>query len=68
MEGMWDIKRVLESQGDLYTKVEIQSKSELKSITSSESRVQNHLAFKLMHMMRTTPDLDVLHMHRKIRR
>jgi hypothetical protein len=38
MEGMWDIKRVLESQGDLHTKVEIQSKSELKSITSSESR------------------------------
>jgi hypothetical protein len=29
MEDMWDIKRVLESQGDAHAKVENQSKSEL---------------------------------------
>jgi hypothetical protein len=29
MEGMWDIKRVLESQGNINNKVEIQSNSEL---------------------------------------
>jgi hypothetical protein len=29
MEDMWDIKMVLDSQGDVHAKVEIQSKSEL---------------------------------------
>jgi hypothetical protein len=37
MEDMWDIKRVLESQGDVHAKVEIQSKSGLQSLTSSQS-------------------------------
>jgi hypothetical protein len=31
-------------------------------------RVQNHLAFKLMHRTRTTTNLDVHYMHGKIRR
>jgi hypothetical protein len=31
-------------------------------------RVQDHLAFKLMYMMRMRYDLDVIHIHGKIRR
>jgi hypothetical protein len=27
MEDIWDVKRVLESQGDMHTKVEIESNS-----------------------------------------
>jgi hypothetical protein len=38
MEDMWDIKRVLESQGNINNKVEIQSNSELQSLTSSLTR------------------------------
>jgi hypothetical protein len=38
MEDMWDIKRVLESQGHTHAKVKIQSNSELQSLTSSQSR------------------------------
>jgi hypothetical protein len=38
MEDMWDIKRVLEIEGDVYAKVEIQSNSELQSLTLSQSR------------------------------
>jgi hypothetical protein len=37
MEDMLDIKRVLESQGDVHVMVEIQSKSELQSMTLSQS-------------------------------
>jgi hypothetical protein len=37
MEDMWDIKRVLGSQGDAHTKVENQSKLELQSLTLSQS-------------------------------
>jgi hypothetical protein len=35
MEDMWDIKRVLESQENTHTEVEIQSNSELQSLTLS---------------------------------
>jgi hypothetical protein len=35
MEEMWDIKRVLESQGDSHNKVEVQANLEYKSLTSS---------------------------------
>jgi hypothetical protein len=35
MEDMWDIKTVLESQGDTHNKVEVQAKSESRSLTSS---------------------------------
>jgi hypothetical protein len=38
MEDMWDIKRVLESQENTHKKVEIQSNSELWSLTSSPTR------------------------------
>jgi hypothetical protein len=38
MEDMWDIKRVLENHVDVHVKVEIQSKSELQSLTSSQSQ------------------------------
>jgi hypothetical protein len=32
---VWDTKNVLETQGDVHNKVEIQPNSELKSLTSS---------------------------------
>jgi hypothetical protein len=35
---MWDIKKVLESEGDVHVKVEIQSNSEFQSLTSSSTR------------------------------
>jgi hypothetical protein len=38
MEDLWEIKRMLESQGDAHAKVEIQSKSEFQSLTVSPSR------------------------------
>jgi hypothetical protein len=39
MEGMWDIKRVLESQGNMDNKVEVQSNSESEFESNSESRI-----------------------------
>jgi hypothetical protein len=38
MKNMWDIKRVLESQGNTYNKVEVQSNSESKSLTLSPTQ------------------------------
>jgi hypothetical protein len=38
MEDMWDIKRVLEDQGITHNKVEVQSNSESRSLTSSPTR------------------------------
>jgi hypothetical protein len=38
MEDMWDIKRMLESQGNTHKKVEDQSNSESMSLTSSPTR------------------------------
>jgi hypothetical protein len=38
MEDMWDIKSVLERQGDVHSKVEIQSNSKLQSLTLSQSQ------------------------------
>jgi hypothetical protein len=38
MEDMWDIKRVLESQGSTHNKVEVQSNSESTSLTLSPTR------------------------------
>jgi hypothetical protein len=35
MEDIWDIKKVLESQGNMYNKVEAQANSESRSLTSS---------------------------------
>jgi hypothetical protein len=35
VEDMWDIKRVLESQGNTHNKVEVQSNLESKSLISS---------------------------------
>jgi hypothetical protein len=35
---MWDIKRVLKSQGDTHTKLEIQYNLELQSLTSSPTQ------------------------------
>jgi hypothetical protein len=37
-EDEWDIKRVLERQGDAHIKVEIQLNSEFQSLTSSPTR------------------------------
>jgi hypothetical protein len=38
MEDMWNIKRVLESRGNMHNKVEIQSNLELRSLTASPTR------------------------------
>jgi hypothetical protein len=38
MEDMWDIKRVLGSQGDMHNKVEVQANSESRSLTLSPTR------------------------------
>jgi hypothetical protein len=57
----WDIKRALERQKDAHIKVQIQSNSEVQSLTSSP----NHISFKLMYRTHTKSDLDVLHMHGK---
>jgi hypothetical protein len=38
MEDMWDIKRMLESQGNTHKKVEDQSNLESMSLTSSPTR------------------------------
>jgi hypothetical protein len=38
MEDMWDIKEVLESQGNMHNKVEVQANSEFRNLTSSPTR------------------------------
>jgi hypothetical protein len=38
MEGMWDIKRVLESQGNMHNKVEVQANAESRSLTLSPTQ------------------------------
>jgi hypothetical protein len=52
MEDLWDIKRVLESQGNMHNKVDVQSNSE----------------FKLTYKTCPTSDLGDLHIHEKIKR
>jgi hypothetical protein len=37
-EDEWDIKRMLERQGDVHINVEIQANSEFRSLTSSPTR------------------------------
>jgi hypothetical protein len=39
MEDMWNIKRVLVSQGNTHNKVEIQSNSELRSLSMSSTPI-----------------------------
>jgi hypothetical protein len=38
MEDMWDINKVLEIQGNMYNKVEIQANSGSKCLTLSQTR------------------------------
>jgi hypothetical protein len=38
MENMQDIKKVLESQGNMHTMVEVQANSESRSLTLSQTR------------------------------
>jgi hypothetical protein len=38
MENMWDIKKVVESQGNTHNMVEVQANSESRSLTSSPTR------------------------------
>jgi hypothetical protein len=38
MEDMWDIKRVLESQGNMHNKMEVQANLESRSLTSSPTQ------------------------------
>jgi hypothetical protein len=38
MENIWDIKKVVESQGNTHNMVEVQANSESKSLTSSSTQ------------------------------
>jgi hypothetical protein len=38
MENMWDIKKVLESQGNTHNMVEVQANSESRSLNSSPTQ------------------------------
>jgi hypothetical protein len=38
MEDMWDIKKVLQIQGNTHNKVEVQANSESRSLTSSPAQ------------------------------
>jgi hypothetical protein len=38
MEDIWDIKRVMESQGNMHNKVEVQANSESRSLTLSQTQ------------------------------
>jgi phage gp29-like protein len=38
MEEMWDIKKLLEIQGNTHNKVEVQANSESRSLTSTLTR------------------------------
>jgi phage gp29-like protein len=38
MENMWDIKKVMESQGNMHNMVEVQANSESRSLTSTPTR------------------------------
>jgi hypothetical protein len=38
MENMWDINKVLESQGNTHNMMEVQANSESRSLTSSPTR------------------------------
>jgi hypothetical protein len=58
MEDKQSIKKVLEIHGDVHEKVANQSNLELSSSSP----------FKLTSRLHTTFVLDVLHMHRKLRR
>jgi hypothetical protein len=60
MEDERNIKKLLESQGDVHEKVTNQVRVQL--------RVQDHLVFKMTSRMHTTSILDVLHIQGKLRR
>jgi hypothetical protein len=60
MEDERNIKKLLESQGDVHEKVTNQVRVQLG--------VQDHLVFKMTSRMHTTSILDVLHIQGKLRR
>jgi hypothetical protein len=66
MEDKRNIKKVLESQGDVHEKVANQSNSEL--LSSSPTQSPGPLIFKLTSRLHTASILYVLHMHGKLRR
>jgi hypothetical protein len=66
MEDKQNIKKVLESQGDVHEKVANQSNSEL--LSSSPTQSPGPLILKLTSRLHTTSILYVLHMHGKLRR
>jgi hypothetical protein len=65
---MRDIKKVLESQGNMQNMVEVQANLECRSLTLSPTRSPGTHAFKLTYMMHLTSDLRDLQMRGKIRR
>jgi hypothetical protein len=67
MENMQDIKKVLESQGNMHNMVEVQANSESSSLTSSPTRSPGS-PWLQTYRTRPTSDLGDLHLHGKIRR
>jgi hypothetical protein len=67
MEDKWDIKKVLEVEGNTH-KVGVQANSESRSLTLSPTQSLGPPSFKLAYKKRPTSDLGDLHMHGKLRR
>jgi hypothetical protein len=47
MENMWDIKKVLESQGNRHNMVEVQANSKSRSLTSSPTQSLEPLCLQI---------------------
>jgi hypothetical protein len=68
MEDMWEIKKVLEVQGNRHNKVEVQDNSKSMSPISSPTQSPGPPCLQIEVHMRPTSDLGDLHMHGKIKR
>jgi hypothetical protein len=66
MEDKQSIKKVLKNQGDMHEKVANQSNSELPS--SSPTRSSGPPRIQIDVQIAYDPILNILHMHRKLRR
>jgi hypothetical protein len=66
MEDKWNIKKVLESQGDVHEKVANQSNSKLLSSSPTQSLGPPHIQIDVQIVYDLI--LDVLYMHGKLRK
>jgi hypothetical protein len=66
MEDKWNIKKVLESQGDVHEKVANQSNSKLLSSSPTQSLGPPHIQIDVQIVYDLV--LDVLYMHGKLRK